>query len=78
MVEVRERQAAGVAIDTKKLRRAMAERGWSAGDLARTAGLSANTMTEALRGRPVAPGTLRKIVAAITSTPPLQGVETIL
>jgi DNA-binding LacI/PurR family transcriptional regulator len=56
----------------------MALRTWSASDLAQKSGLSRPSVTNALKGRPVKPATLKRILAALTETEPLEGAERIV
>ena len=67
-----------VLINTEQLMREMARRGWSRGDLARAASISAPTVTMALAGRPVSPHTLKQIAIALAAAPPLEGVDSLL
>ncbi len=68
----------GIVLSVDVLAREIARRGWNHTDLARTAGISNATVTAARAGRPVSPGTLRRIAAALASVPPLDGVDELL
>jgi DNA-binding Xre family transcriptional regulator len=68
----------GVTLRVDILAREVARRGWNLVDLAHTAGISSATMTAVRAGRPVSPKTLRRIAAALASTPPLDGVDGLL
>ena len=59
-------------IDAPRLQYEMAVRGLVAGDLARMAGIDANTVTRALHGRPVAVRTVRLITSALLAQPQLR------
>jgi transcriptional regulator with XRE-family HTH domain len=67
-----------VTINTDRLLREMARRGWSRADLARAAGISAPTVTMALAGRPVAARTLRQIGLALAKAEPITGIDSLL
>jgi lambda repressor-like predicted transcriptional regulator len=67
-----------VPINTERLMHEMARRGWSRGDLARAAGISAATVTMALSRRPVSPQTVKRIAIALAATPPLDGIDSLL
>ena len=56
-------------IDASRLQYEMAVRGLMAGDLARMAGIDANTVTRALHGRPVTMRTVRTITSALLAQP---------
>lgn len=56
-------------IDAPRLQYEMAVRGLIAGDLARVAGVDANTVTRALHGRPVTMRTVRMITSALLTQP---------
>jgi transcriptional regulator with XRE-family HTH domain len=70
--------AMSVPINTERLMREMARRGWSRRDLARAAGISAPTVTMALAGRPVAPVTLKRIALALLAAKPVEGIDSLL
>lgn len=59
-------------LDTPRLRYEMAIRGVDCQTLARAAGLSKNTVTNALHRRAVTSGTLRRISAALLTFPALR------
>ncbi len=65
-------------INTDRLMREMARRGWSRGDLARAAGISAPTVTMALAGRPISPATLKRIAMALLAAEPVEGIDHLL
>jgi hypothetical protein len=65
----------GVWVNVPRLRREMTLRGWRSTDLARAARLSPGTMTTVMKGRPVSPGTLRKIARALTQHPVIPGLD---
>jgi transcriptional regulator with XRE-family HTH domain len=67
-----------VPINAERLMHEMARRGWSRGDLARAAGISAPTVTMSLSGRPVSLHTLKQIALALAATPPLEGIDSLL
>lgn len=67
-----------VPINTERLMREMARRGWGRGDLARAARISAPTVTMALSGRPVSLYTLKQIALALAANPPLEGIDSLL
>ena len=54
-----------VVLSTERLRLELARRGWGTADLARAARVSAPMIGAAVAGRPVAPGTLRRIATAL-------------
>ncbi len=62
-----------VVVATGRLRHELALRGWGNSDLARVAGISAPTVTAALAGKPIAPGTFRKIAIALTKESAVAG-----
>jgi transcriptional regulator with XRE-family HTH domain len=62
-------------LDPLQLRYEMAIRGVDGQTLARVAGISKNTVTRALHGQPVNPGTLRRVTAALLTFPPLRMAE---
>ena len=59
-------------IDADRLHYEMAVRGLIAGDLARMAGIDANTVTRALHGRPVTMRTVRAITSTLLAQPYLR------
>ncbi len=67
-----------VVLSTERLPLELARRGWGKADLARAARVSAPTIGAAVAGRPVAPGTRRRIATALADTPPVAGVDDIL
>lgn len=67
-----------VVLAADRLRLEIARRGWGNADLARAARVSAPTITAALAGRPITPNSLRKIALALSTSPPVAGVDEIL
>jgi DNA-binding Xre family transcriptional regulator len=68
----------GVILRVDVLAREVARRGWNHADLARAAGISNATVTAAHAGRPVSATSISRIAAALNSTPPLPGVDSLL
>ena len=68
----------GIVISSSRLGHELARRGWTHADLAQAAGVSSPTVTSALAGRPLSPRTLKRIVQALSTTPPLDGVDRLL
>lgn len=68
----------GVSIVASRLQLELARRGWRHCDLARTAGISAPTVSAAMAGRPLAPRTVRLIAEALSTTPVIHGIDSIL
>ena len=68
----------GVRISVQRLRLELARRGWTHGDLARSAGISAPTVSAAMAGRPVAPRTVRRIAEALSLAPVVDGIDVLL
>ncbi len=68
----------GIAINAESLRREMARRCWSSGDLARAARLSHATVSAACSGRPVSPTSVRLIAHALAESPALAEVDSLL
>jgi len=64
-----------VILDIGQLRYEMAIRGLDGRTLARVAGVSKNTVTRARHGQPINSETLRRIVAALLTFPPLRMAE---
>lgn len=62
-------------VHAERLRFELARRGWDACDLATAAGLSAATVSAAIRGRHVSTATLRKMVLALSRAPVLPGID---
>ena len=62
-------------LNTATLRCEMAKRGLHASDLAGIARLSTATVCNALRGRRVSHGTLRKVAAALLRIETIPGIE---
>jgi hypothetical protein len=67
-----------VVIDPQQLRGELARRGWSAGDLARDAGVSAPTVSAALAGRLLAAHTAPSIVNDLARPPGLLELDRLL
>jgi transcriptional regulator with XRE-family HTH domain len=59
-------------VNADRLRYEMHARGLLGGELAQMAGIDANTVSRALRGRPVTVRTLRRITTALLTQPPLR------
>jgi DNA-binding Xre family transcriptional regulator len=74
----RQEMAMSVPVNTQRLIREMARRGWNGRDLARAAGISGPTVTMALAGRPIAPATLKRIALALLAAPPVEGIDSLL
>ena len=68
----------GVKVSASRLRLELARRGWSHGDLARSAGISPPTVSAAMAGRAVAPRTVRRIAQALATAPTIEGIDTLL
>ncbi len=68
----------GIIMNVERLRHEMALRAWSASRLADRCGISRPSVTNALKGRPLKPATLRKIIRAIDSTDALRGADKLL
>jgi transcriptional regulator with XRE-family HTH domain len=66
------------AIDTGALRREIALRGLTQGELAAIAGLSEVTVSHAMAGRRIDSSTLGKLARALTVTPTLPGAERLI
>jgi hypothetical protein len=64
-----------VAINSALLLRELARRGWNGCDLARAARVSNATVSAACRGRAISPTSLRLIVEALMSQPPLPDID---
>ena len=62
-------------INSRTLRGEMAKRGLHASELAGLARLSPATVSNALRGRRISHGTLRKVAAALLRTETIPGIE---
>lgn len=73
------RRESHVNLDPDKLSAALNARGMSAAQLAKEAGISATTTTAILHhGQPVSVRTARRIAAALTKRPPIQGLVELL
>lgn len=67
-----------VALDVDALRREMARRGLTGAELAAIAGVSAATVSHAQTGRMVDHGTMRKLARALTLTPVMPGIDSLI
>ncbi len=67
-----------IRINSARLDRELARRGWSATDLAKAAGCSPSTISGLRRGRQVNNDTLRKIAAALEAAPIVPGIDFLL
>lgn len=67
-----------VVVHPGRLREEMARRGWAAVDLARESRLSQATVSTALAGRPVAAKSLGLIAKALSRTPVLDVVDSLI
>jgi DNA-binding Xre family transcriptional regulator len=67
-----------VIVNSDRLDREMARRGWTSADLARTAGLSAATIATARHGRPISARTVAAIARALAGAPPIDDVDGLL
>lgn len=67
-----------IRINSARLDRELARRGWSATDLAKAAGCSPSTISGLRRGRQVNNDTLRKIAAALDAAPIVPGIDSLL
>jgi transcriptional regulator with XRE-family HTH domain len=67
-----------VVIHPGRLRQEMTRRGWAATDLARESRLSQATISAALAGRPVAAKSLALIAKALSRTPVLDVVDSLI
>jgi transcriptional regulator with XRE-family HTH domain len=67
-----------VSVDTIRLRLEMTRRGWAATDLARASRLSHATISTALAGRPVAERSLALIAKALSQTPAIDIVDSLI
>ena len=69
---------AAARVNTDRLRRELAIRGWNGIDLAYFAQVSPATVSAAMQGRQVSSATLRKMALALSKAPAVAGVEDIL
>ncbi len=67
-----------VTLDSERLRRELVRRGWNANELAHAARLSNATISAACRGRAISPTSVRLIVKALMSEPPLPDIDIFL
>jgi transcriptional regulator with XRE-family HTH domain len=65
-------------LDSERLRRELVRRGWNANELAQAARLSNATISAACRGRAISPTSVRLIVKALMSQPPLADIDLFL
>ena len=65
-------------MNSARLDRELARRGWNATDLAKASGISVATISAARRGRPVANATVCKIADALLKAPVVPGVDDLL
>jgi hypothetical protein len=65
----------GLRLDGARLRRELYIRCCTAAAIARLAKVSPNTMTRAMAGEPIRQQTLREVVRALVSIPPLHGAS---
>lgn len=68
----------GIVISAPRLQQELVRRGWTRSQLAKSADISPATVTAALGGRPLSPGTVRRIAEALTGETPIQGVDSLL
>jgi len=67
-----------ISMNTARLDRELARRGWNATDLAKASGISVATISAARHGRRVANSSLRKIANALLEAPVIPGVDELL
>jgi transcriptional regulator with XRE-family HTH domain len=67
-----------VVLNRAQLRLEIAQRGWTASQLAREAGLSPATLSAALAGRAVAAASLKRIAEALARAPAIDGIERLI
>jgi lambda repressor-like predicted transcriptional regulator len=67
-----------VRVHPGRLRIELARRGWAAADLARSAGVSAPTISTALAGRPISAQSLQKLAIALTAAPCLDVIDKLI
>jgi transcriptional regulator with XRE-family HTH domain len=67
-----------VVMHPGRLRQEMARRGWAASDLAREARLSQATVGAALSGRPIAERSLARMANALSRSPVLPVIDSLL
>ncbi len=66
------------AFDRDRFAAALLARGLGHADVARLAGIATSTVAAAASGRPVAPGTARRLAAALAKTPELELMATLV
>jgi DNA-binding Xre family transcriptional regulator len=67
-----------VRLNSARLERELARRGWNATDLANASGCSPATISGARRGRAITSATLSKIADALRQAPVIPGIDDIL
>jgi hypothetical protein len=67
-----------VIVNGERLRRELARRGWMGTDLASAARISNATVSAACWGKAISPTSLRLIVEALMSQPPLPEIDGLL
>jgi len=67
-----------IVLNPARLERELARRALTSAELAKAAGVSGATVTAARSGRPLSPRTVRRIVTALSSVPPIEEIETLL
>ena len=67
-----------VTLNGERLRRELVRRGWNANELAHAARLSNATVSAACRGIAISPTSVRLIVKALMSQPPLPDIDIFL
>ena len=78
MSDSRERQETTISLDRGKVLAALRSRGLSAAAFAERAGVSPNTMTKAVRGRPISTRSARQIAEALDKTPVIPGLSELI
>lgn len=78
MRDRRERQQSTISLDRGKVLTALRSRGLSAAVFAERAGVSPNTMTRALAGRPISTKSAQKIAKCIVATPIIAGLAELI
>ena len=68
----------GIVIGAAQLQRELAKRGLNQVELARLAGVAPATVTHAIHGRPVTPGTVARIARALLRVPVIDGIDSLL
>jgi lambda repressor-like predicted transcriptional regulator len=78
MRDRRARQETTISLDGGKVLTALRSRGLSAAVFAERAGVSPNTMTRALVGRPISTQSAQKIAKGMAATPIVEGLADLL